>query len=130
MLDSLLPISRVTLVENAAFISFVQGKLTLAVRSMITQTMVRETLRDVEVGRFFEDFRQIEVRVDSGAGVTGGERRSAFDERQQALAVAAAKASPLLNKLVAALNARIESIVPTTGAPQDMSAPETEPEDE
>lgn len=130
MVDSLLPISRVTLVENAAFLSFVEGKLTLAVRSLITQTMVRETLRDVELGRFFNDFRQLDVRIDAGAGKTGGERRSAFEDQQQAQAVAAANASPLLKKLVAALNARVESIVPVGGVPQDMSAPELEPEDE
>ncbi len=99
-------------------------------RSVLGQTRVRNELNDLDIGSWFPGFRVVDVRIDTTAGRTGSERRSAAEERRQSDAVAAAEASPVLKRLLATFAARVESIVPMGEAPRDMNMPEMESEDE
>lgn len=130
MLEALTPILRATLADNAAFLGYSDGRLSVAVRSVLAQRRVQDVLRDLEIGEFFPGFRAAEVRVDADAGRTGNERRSAAEEARRADARAAADASPLLKRLVAALEATVESVVPVGEAPRDMNLPDVESDDE
>jgi len=129
LLDALPPILRATLADNAAFLSFTDGRLGLAVRSVLGQTRVRDVLGDLELERYFPGFRAVDVRVDS-AGRTGNERRTAAEERRQTDAVEAAKASAVVQRLVTAFAGRVESIVPVGEPLRDMNMPEMESDDE
>ena len=129
LLDALPPIPRATLADNAAFLSFTDGRISLAVRSVLGQTRVRDVLGDIELDRYFPGFRAVDVRVD-GAGRTGHERRSAAEERRQADAVQAAQRSAVVQRLVTAFAGRIESIVPVGERLRDMNLPDTESDDE
>ncbi len=130
LLDALAPLERVTIQENAAFLGYVDGRLALAVRTVLSESHVRKTLRNVEFYKYFDGFRALDVRIDADAGRTGGERRSAAEDQQRADANARASASPLLKRLVASFGARIETIVPIGAPMQDMTGAETESDDE
>lgn len=130
LLDALPPISRATLADNAAFLTFSDGRLTLAVRSVLGQTRVRNELNDLDIGAYFPGFRVADVRIDMNAGRTGNERRTAGEDKRVADAVAAAEASPILKRLVTCFAGKVESIVPVGDVPRDMNMPELESDDE
>ncbi len=130
MLEELSPILRATLADNAAFLAFSEGRLSIAVRSVLSQRRVQDVLREIELGRYFQGFRAVEVKVDAEAGRTGSERRSAAEEQRRADALAASASSALLRRLVTALDATVESVLPVGEAPRDMNMPDLEMEDE
>ncbi len=130
MLEELTPILRATLADNAAFLAFADGRLSIAVRSVLSQRRVQDVLREIELGRYFAGFRSVEVKVDAEAGRTGSERRSAAEEQRRADALAASESSALLRRLVSALDATVESVLPVGEAPRDMNMPDLELEDE
>jgi hypothetical protein len=107
--------SRVIVDENAAFVSYEVGVLTLAVRAERWLGPVRERLRDVDFTRALEGFRNVEVIV-AGAGRTGREVRAVVDERRRADARAAAQASDAVKRILATFGGELEAVEPLAPA--------------
>jgi hypothetical protein len=114
--------SRVIVDENAAFLAYEGGLLSVAVRTERWLPPVRERLRDVDFTRFFVGFRNVEVVVD-GAGRTGREVRAVVDEKRRAEARAAADASAALRRVLATFGGELESVEPIarSGGPTDIT---------
>jgi hypothetical protein len=107
--------SRVIVDENAAFVGYEAGVLTLAVRAERWLGPVRERVRDVDFTRVLEGFRNVEVIV-AGTGRTGREVRAVVDERRRVDARAAAQASDAVKRILATFGGELESVEPLAPA--------------
>lgn len=119
-LGVLSPHQRVVVEENAAFGSFEGGTLALVVRVEQWRPIVKEHLQEVDFISVLPGFRRFEIRRGD-EGQTGREARNEVDERRAAAAREAVAASPLVRRLVALLDGRVELTEASTLGEGDRS---------
>ncbi|MES2644056.1 MAG: hypothetical protein V4850_31510 [Myxococcota bacterium] len=93
--------------ENTAFGGFEGGTLALVVRVEQWRPVVKEHLQEVDFISVLPGFRRFEIRRGD-EGQTGREGRNEIDERRAEAAREAVAASPLVKRLVAMLDGRVE----------------------
>jgi hypothetical protein len=93
--------------ENTAFGGFEGGTLALVVRVEQWRPVVKEHLQEVDFISVLPGFRRFEIRRGD-EGQTGREGRNEVDERRAEAAREAVAASPLVKRLVAMLDGRVE----------------------
>lgn len=95
------------LLQDAAFLSFQDGVLTLAVRSERNKRMVEGSAADVEFALWFPGFRQLSIRVEA-TGQTGIERQQQQNSERRQLARQAARDSAAVKTFAELMGATLE----------------------
>lgn len=101
---------QVLVTENAAYVSFAGGTLTLVVRVERWRPILQEHLADVDFPSALPGFRRLEIRCSEDEGRTGREARSIEEAARYQAAVEAVERSPLVKRLVDALAGRVDVI--------------------
>ncbi|HND31405.1 MAG TPA: hypothetical protein PLA94_15495, partial [Myxococcota bacterium] len=76
--------------EDAAFLGYQGGVLSLGVRSARSKSLVESSIKDVDFAPWFPGFQSWSVREDQ-SGKTGRERQRELDSGRKAAAMAAAR---------------------------------------
>lgn len=126
LLEGLPALGRVSVNEGAGFLAYEEGCLHLVARSEFHRARVWETLEKVDLALHFPGFRRLDLRVDGHSGQTGREARTEGEARRASEADIAARAAPVIQRLLECFGGHIESVTAITPIIRDMDDPHEE----